>query len=369
MTAIDHLAYPHIIDLIWDHMSYPALIAASQTCRAWRDRCAPVLAQHVSIRKAGGSGLECTLIVSSRDLQFPDLSVELARGTVRFWQLGMRSPLPLQRWYVIPAEDHSGPHAERSRWIGVFKHTRVVDWHGFRSLSFDHVGCLAVMIANRPPGAPEPVTRLFESFEAGETLGDTVDWAPNVIFCDVDASRGHDVPFRGHLDNMLRFEPTAMRAWKANRPKRNIVLNVQCASDPCDSLLAFERSPTVTERIWMSPKVEVHTIVMGTGARLAPERITSLIKGLNHSVTNMYGLDTLLPPGTSWDNLLLSVRRLVDIEDRTPANHPNFNNINFNFDGPGDYLCTAWQHTREKWARLRDYEARFPDGFLVHTVS
>lgn len=350
MTSIDHLAYPHIIDLIWPHMPYPALVAASKACRSWRARSLAHLAEHVSIRKGEGEGLDRELIVSSRNLKYPDLSIELGRGTVKFWQLGMHAPLPRQRWYVIPT--HPGPHPERSRWIGVFKMTRIVDWRGFRSLAIEQVGVLPAMISNRPAGAPEPISRLFEDFKVGETLGEALDWAPNVIFLDVDASRGLAVPLCGSFESMLEREKGCRRTWCV----RQLALNLRGATDPCASLLAVEQQRTYVSGL----ELVLPIIVTASGAEVLPGAMTKLLKEFQYYSSGIFGLDQLLPSGTSWDKLLVSAG-LIERDDMFL-----FDNITYH--NPGDYIAAAWQDRRKLWGRLRDYEMLFPDKFLIHTV-
>lgn len=350
-SSINHLAYPHIIDRVWAHMSYPALVAASQTCRAWRQRSVPLLAHHISVRRGRGRGPDCELIVCSRNLCFPKLSAEIARGTVRFWRLGMRAPLPRQRWYLVP--EHLGPNPQRSHWIGVFKHTRIVDWLGFRSLALDHVGILPAMLRNRPAGTPEPVWRLFDNFTPGETLGEALDWVPAVIFCDVDAGRGLAVPGRGAPGLMLAHEPRS----KASRPEHDIVLHMRCMPNPCDGLLAFEEPSQCGQS---EPCFSV--IVQATGVQVPSERISALIGKLKFRAGCLFGLDTLLASDCSWDELLLAVEGVVQRDAMFLFDHVS------GFESAADYVAAAWQDTRKQWGRLRDYETLFADKFLIHTM-
>ncbi|EJT49763.1 hypothetical protein A1Q1_01077 [Trichosporon asahii var. asahii CBS 2479] len=350
MTTIDHLAYPHIIDLIWPHLAYPTLVAASRTCRAWRTRSLPDLAEHVSIRRGKGEGLDCELIVSSRNLKYPDISVELGRGTVKFWQLGMHAPLPRQRWYVIPIKP--GPHPERSRWIPVFKKTRIVDWRGFRSLAIEQVGILPAMISNRPPETAEPVSRLFENFTVGESLGGVLDWAPNVIFLDVDASRGLAIPTCGSFTGMLERERGCRRTWRV----RQLALNLRCMTDPGADLVAVEHQHTYMSGL----ELVIPIIITAAGGEVLPDAMAKLLKELQYYSSGIFGLDQLLPPGTSWDGLLVSAG-LIERDDM-------FLFDNIPYGNPGDYISAAWQDRRRLWGRLRDYKMFFPDQFLVHTV-
>lgn len=352
MPPIDHLAYPHIMDLVWAHMPYPALVAASQTCRAWRERSIPHLAEHVSIRRGQGEGLECELIVTSRNLQYPELSIELGRGTVAFWQLGMCAPLPRQRWYLKPVE--AGAHAARSRWIGVFKRTRVVDWHGFRSLAIEEVGILPAMLRNRPLGWPQPVWRLFENFGPGETLGDTLDWAPNVIFLDIDARRGRALPACGPVERMFVHEEGAKSPrWR----DREVTLSVRCFSDPCADLVATARSTSFNSRMYVRTPI----VVTATDIVVSPTRMVELLKGLQFSTRGHYGLDKLLPPGVSWYGLLVAIPGLVERADM-------FLFDGITYDSPGDYITTAWQDTKEHFGTSKDWGAMFPDKYIFCTV-
>lgn len=49
MTAIDYLGYPHIIDVLFDHCSRPALIALRGACKLWKARADDLLARHISL--------------------------------------------------------------------------------------------------------------------------------------------------------------------------------------------------------------------------------------------------------------------------------------------------------------------------------
>ncbi|RSH78760.1 uncharacterized protein EHS24_001666 [Apiotrichum porosum] len=46
-VRIDHLCYPHILDLVLAYAPRPALLALRRTCRAYRDRADALLAEHV----------------------------------------------------------------------------------------------------------------------------------------------------------------------------------------------------------------------------------------------------------------------------------------------------------------------------------
>lgn len=48
---IDHIAYPHIIDTIFDHAPYETLVVLRSTCRAWRDLVDRLLVRQLALVK------------------------------------------------------------------------------------------------------------------------------------------------------------------------------------------------------------------------------------------------------------------------------------------------------------------------------
>lgn len=48
---IDYIAYPHIIDVIFEHAPYGGLVALRATCRAWRDVADRRLVRHLALLK------------------------------------------------------------------------------------------------------------------------------------------------------------------------------------------------------------------------------------------------------------------------------------------------------------------------------
>lgn len=46
---IDHIAYPHLIDLIFEHAGYGTVVSLRTTCRAWRDTVDRRLVRHLAL--------------------------------------------------------------------------------------------------------------------------------------------------------------------------------------------------------------------------------------------------------------------------------------------------------------------------------
>lgn len=383
MITIDHLGFPHIIDLIWEEMSFPSLIAASQTCRAWHMRALPQIAEHVSIRKGGGEGPDRVLIVSARNLHYPDASLELGRGTVNFWSFGVRASLPLQPWHILLDGADNNHNSDRLYWIEVFKHTRIVDWHGFRSLGIAHVGILPIMLLNRLPNAADLVWRLFENFAPGETLSESLDWLPSAVFCDFDPKRGLAVPRPDrpgsirppvmHLGSPLRFSRGKVNRipdapWYTNSEfsrvfvptrvllPRDVVLHVRCFSDPCTGLMNTE---------WGQSYVTTVPVIVTPGrgdVQISLDRLAALVYGIRLCSSKFYGLERLLPQGITWDEELL----------RIAAKCPPYTWVDVMEAGylarQSRYDLLPWPQLRQLWSTLRDYESRNSVDFLLHTV-
>lgn len=72
-VLLDHRFFPHVVDLIFSHLTYPGLVACSRASRAWREKAKPRLLEHIAI-------FECednVIVVNSRDLEWPNLSTRL----------------------------------------------------------------------------------------------------------------------------------------------------------------------------------------------------------------------------------------------------------------------------------------------------
>ncbi|BEI84558.1 hypothetical protein CcaverHIS002_0411620 [Cutaneotrichosporon cavernicola] len=61
-SVIDHLDYPHLIDLILDHANAETLLAFRRTAKAYADRCLKIVYQHLVVKSTWKS----LIIASSR---------------------------------------------------------------------------------------------------------------------------------------------------------------------------------------------------------------------------------------------------------------------------------------------------------------
>ena len=73
-VQIDHLYFPHIIDLIWSYMDYPAVVACAKSSRLWGERAMDYVPHVALIEFEDGS-----VVLRSRDLEWPEASAILFR--------------------------------------------------------------------------------------------------------------------------------------------------------------------------------------------------------------------------------------------------------------------------------------------------
>lgn len=71
-ATIDHRFFPHIVDLIFSHLTYPGLVVCAQTSKSWKEKSTPSLLKHVAVFECGQ-----TVVVKSRNVRWPNLSVQL----------------------------------------------------------------------------------------------------------------------------------------------------------------------------------------------------------------------------------------------------------------------------------------------------
>lgn len=70
---IDHKFFPHIVDLIFSHLTYPGLVACARSSKIWKEKVKARLLQHVAIFECDNN----IVVIYSRHASWPDITTRL----------------------------------------------------------------------------------------------------------------------------------------------------------------------------------------------------------------------------------------------------------------------------------------------------
>ncbi|BEI92335.1 uncharacterized protein CcaverHIS019_0411550 [Cutaneotrichosporon cavernicola] len=107
-SVIDHLDYPHLIDLILDHANAETLLAFRRTAKAYADRCLKIVYQHLVVKSTWKS----LIIASSRGTSPDYLEHDLPYCSVP--TLVIFGILPEPDWLSEPDYYWEGPNFPRA---------------------------------------------------------------------------------------------------------------------------------------------------------------------------------------------------------------------------------------------------------------
>lgn len=103
--ALDHRYFPHIIDLIWSYLDYPAIVACAKTGSLWREKAMDYV-DHVALFEFEDG----SVILRSRSLDWPESAVLMyPRSYLGNFPSLLRGFQTVDIFYGIPDELKTAP--------------------------------------------------------------------------------------------------------------------------------------------------------------------------------------------------------------------------------------------------------------------
>lgn len=232
MAVIDHRSFPHIIDLIWQHLDYEGQLAARGVCSLWRDRADSRLRYLIFDSQATG-GSDVTVL--SHDLANPSAPATRL-GSFVLWvadrDLFQKLMVPIISSGRVDNVERKDVLVEHHLQAAILQSCRTIDFVGFgRAFT-------------------TPPTSVFIDHQKSRFDNCTLRWFEEIWSSRDPDAPGLELPSTRVDVLMLEIRPeyTVQMPWDSQlcKRRRQITVNYTCYADPAviswsDSGLRYEK--------------------------------------------------------------------------------------------------------------------------------